>query len=282
MKNWEICEKECFEYLKSKYSNKNYNFEHNGGFDSTKSDILLKKNGIACFYIESKMKASQCGQFVVKQLENRFVNSENNRHQKSLIEDVIIDKMNEDFESYTNPGTAGKNLNIEKDYFYEWICNFYKSKNVKYFIVEKDVGKNKLTSDNFIIFPIQHFQKYFDVFATYRVKKSGSNVPSKNYIEEIENSLENQKITHSKIEFKDGKAYINLLDKIYKFKTQGIQYDYQFNPIKDNLFEIRWLSNTKNANVIFSISLIKEQAENDLIEFEAEFLPCVTYARYTL
>ena len=48
------------------------------------------------------------------------------------------------------------------------------------------------------------------------------------------------------------------------------------------LFEIRRLSNTKNANVIFSISLIKEQAENDLIEFEAEFLPCVTYTRYTL
>ena len=56
-----------------------------------------------------------------------------------------------------------------------------------------------------------------------------------------------------------------------KFKIQAIHYDYQFNPIKDNLFEIRRLSNTKNANVIFSISLMKEQAENDLIEFESEF-----------
>lgn len=271
MENWEICEKECFEYLKLKYSNKDYTFEHNGGSDSTKSDILLKKNGIACFCIESKMTAAQCGQFVVKQLDDIFVNSENNRHQKNLIEDVIIDKMNEEFESYANPGTAGKSLNIGKDYFYEWICNFYKSKNVKYFIVEKEVGRNKLDSDNFIIFPIKHFQKYFDVFATYRVKKSGSSVPSKNCIEEIENSLENHRIIHSEIDFKNGKSYIKLQAKNDKFKIQAIHYDYQFNPIKDNLFEIRRLSNTKNANVIFSISLMKEQAENDLIEFESEF-----------
>ncbi len=36
------------------------------------------------------MTAAQCGQFVVKQDRDRFVNSENNRHQKSLIEEVII------------------------------------------------------------------------------------------------------------------------------------------------------------------------------------------------
>lgn len=272
MENWEICEKECFEYLKSKYADKIFDFEHNGGFDSTKSDILLKKNGIVCFYIESKMTAAQCGQFVVKQEQGRFVNSENNRHQKSLIEEVIIDKINEQFEFYANPGTAGKSLNIEKEYFYEWICNFYKTKNVKYFIVEKEVGKNKLTAENFIIFPIKHFQRYFDVFATYRVKKSGSKVPSKNCIEEIENSLENQGITHSEIDFKDDKAYIGIQNKTEKFKIQALNYDYQFNPIKEKLFEIRQLSNTKNANVIFSISLVKNQAENDLIEFESEFI----------
>lgn len=110
MENWEICEKECFEYLKLKYSNKNYNFEHNGGFDSTKSDILLKKDGIACFYIESKMQVAQCGQFVVKQQQNRFVNSENNRHEKNFAEELIIDKMNKNFNLYINPGTKGKKI----------------------------------------------------------------------------------------------------------------------------------------------------------------------------
>ena len=43
MEKWKICEKECFEYLKSKYADKIYDFEHNRGFDSSKSDILLKK-----------------------------------------------------------------------------------------------------------------------------------------------------------------------------------------------------------------------------------------------
>ena len=218
------------------------------------------------------MTAAQCGQFVVKQDRDRFVNSENNRHQKSLIEEVIIDKMNKQFDFYANPGTAGKSLNIEKEYFYEWICSFYKSKDVRYFIVEKEVGKNKLTAENFIIFPIKHFQRYFDVSAVYRIKKSGSKVPPKNCVEEIKNTLANQRILHSEIEFDTDKAYIRIQNKSEKFKIQAISYDYQFNPVKDDLFEIRRLSNTKNANVIFSISLVKEQSENDLIEFDSEFI----------
>lgn len=213
VENWKICEKECFEYLKKNFSSEKFTFEANGGSDSTKSDILLKKNGILCFFIESKMQEAQCGQFVVRQEKNRFVNSENNRHQKNLVEDVIIDKMNETFDEYANPGTGGKNLNLDKSYFYEWIYNFYKSKDVKYFIVEKLVGENNLSSDNFVIFPIQHFHKYFVVTGTYRVKKSGSTHPSQTNVLEIETCLNDEKISHSSITFKNNKAYIKLPEK---------------------------------------------------------------------
>lgn len=269
--NWKICEKECFEYLKKNFSSKKFTFEENGGSDSTKSDILLKKNGIQCFFIESKMQEAQCGQFVVRQEKNRFVNSENNRHQKNLVEDVIIDKMNENFDEYANPGTSGKKLNLDNSYFYEWIYNFYKSKDVKYFIVEKLVGENNLSPDNFVIFPIQHFHKYFKVSGTYRVKKSGSTHPSQTNILEIESCLNDEKISHSRITFKNDKAYIKLSEKREKFQIQGIKYDYQFNPEGYNIFEIRRLSNTNNANVIFSISLDKKQDVEDLRNFEAEF-----------
>lgn len=269
--NWKICEKECFEYLKKNFSSEKFTFEADGGSDSTKSDILLKRNGIQCFFIESKMQQAQCGQFVVKQESNRFVNSENNRHQKNLIEDVIIDKMNENFDDYANPGTGGKNLNLDKSYFYEWIYNFYKSKDVKYFIVEKIVGENNSSPDNFIIFPIQHFHKYFDVTGIYRVKKSGSTHPSQTNVLEIETCLSDEKISHSRISFRNDKAYIKMPGKMEKFQLQGIKYDYQFNPKGNDIFEIRRLSNTKNANVIFSISLTKNQDAEDLRSFEAEF-----------
>lgn len=269
--NWKICEKECFEYLKKNFSSEKFTFEADGGSDSTKSDILLKKNGIQCFFIESKMQQAQCGQFVVRQEESRFVNSENNRHQKNLVEDVIIDKMNENFDKYANPGTGGKNLNLDKSYFYEWIYNFYKSKDVKYFIVEKIVGENNLSPDNFLIFPIQHFHKYFDVSGTYRVKKSDSTHPSQTNVLEIESCLNDEKISHSKINFKNDKAFIKLPGKMEKFQLQGIKYDYQFNPEGNNIFEIRRLSNTNNANVIFSISLTKNQDAEDLRSFESVF-----------
>ncbi len=269
--NWKICEKECFEYLKKNFSSEKFTFEADGGSDSTKSDILLKKNGIQCFFIESKMQQAQCGQFVVRQEESRFVNSENNRHQKNLVEDVIIDKMNENFDKYANPGTGGKNLNLDKSYFYEWIYNFYKSKDVKYFIVERVVGENNLSPNNFVIFPIQHFHKYFDVTGTYRVKKSGSTHPSQTNVLEIESCLNEEKISHSKINFKNDKAFIKLPGKMEKFQLQGIKYDYQFNPVDNHIFEIRRLSNTNNANVIFSISLAKNQDAEDLRNFKAEF-----------
>ena len=60
---------------------------------------------------------------------------------------------------------------MDKSYFYSWIFEFYKEKGVKYFITEKEVGNNNMSSDNFIIFPIEHFNRYFDVTAIYRKKK---------------------------------------------------------------------------------------------------------------
>ena len=271
MENWYICEKECLEFFKKNYSSEDFVFEAEGGADSTKSDILLLNNGIPVFYIESKMKQAQCGQFVVYQQDDRFVNSTRNRHNSSFSEDMIIDKMNEDFAYYANPGTSGKELKLEKSYYYDWILNYYDDKKVKYFIVEKVVGKNILTSDNFIIFPIQHFHKYFDVSAKYRVKKSGSNSPSKNSLIEIEDTLKRNNLHYSNLHFNSTKLFVQIPARSEKFQMNGINYDYQFNPQNDGYFEIRRLSNTKNANVIFSISLMKAQEQRDLDKFNAEF-----------
>ena len=39
MENWQICEAECLQYLKKNFSDSKYDFEAEGGSDSTKSDI---------------------------------------------------------------------------------------------------------------------------------------------------------------------------------------------------------------------------------------------------
>ena len=122
----------------------------------------------------------------------------------------------------------------------------------QYVKLAKVVGKNILTSDNFIIFPIQHFHKYFDVSAKYRVKKSGSNSPSKNSLIEIEDILKRNNLHYSNLHFNSTKLFVQIPERSEKFQMNGINYDYQFNPQNDGYFEIRRLSNTKNANVIHS------------------------------
>ena len=170
MGKWEICETECFEYLKKNYANSKYTFEQNGKHNSTISDILFKKHGIATFYIESKMPNAQCGQFVVLQNDNlkKFYYSPKNLYAENMQSKLIIEFMNDNFAFYKNPCTKGKNIELEEDYFFDWIYHFYKNKKVKYFIIEKELGNQN--SDNFIIFPVQRLKKYVHANAIYRAK----------------------------------------------------------------------------------------------------------------
>lgn len=251
MKRWQISEAECLEYLNQKFSDSEYVFEPVGGSDSTKSDILLTKNKEELFYIEVKMKKAQCGQFVVNKNESGFINSD------KPIEREIIDEMNKNFNYFSLPGTKGVDLNLDKKYYYNWVLNHYKTKNVRYFIVEDKVGENRINHSNFIVFPIDRFCEYFDITAKYRVKKSGSSSPSYNLKKDIEDILNKNNINYSDLCFNNNKAFVTILDKDVKFKLKSLSYEYQFNPQENKKFEIRKLSNTKNANVIFSICFKK-------------------------
>lgn len=147
METWKICEKECFEYIKQKFQNNNFTFELDGGSDSSKSDILVTKSGIAFFFIETKMPKAQCGQFVAfpKESEKKFTYSQSNKYIQNLQSTLILEKMSENFNKYKIPNTKGIKIEIDKTYLYDWVYHFYKdNKNVKYFIVEKSVGNNNL------------------------------------------------------------------------------------------------------------------------------------------
>ena len=250
---WKIFEQECFNYLESTYTDVGFNLI--GGANSAVSDIeVIDKD----FFIEVKLPNAQCGQFVVLENENNFQYSDKNKTSVNQYSNYIIDYMNMNFKVFHNVGTKGVYIEgISKEIFYSWIIDFYKSKSTKYFITKKM---------NYIIIPLEKIDEYFDITACYRVKKSGSSDPSNKNIDEIVNFLKNNNIKF-KLEINDKKLYIVTeyhLDKKIKIND----YTYQFNNIDKNIYNVRKLSNTNNANVIFSIKLIKNyQEEEDLISF---------------
>lgn len=273
--NWKICEKECFEYLKKNFSSEKFTFEADGGSDSTKSDILLKKNGIQCFFIESKMQQAQCGQFVVLQDDEKreFFYSPRNQYPENEQSRKIIDIMNERFDYYKNPGTKGRKLDMDKFYFNDWIFhNYTDNKNAKYFIIEKKQGCT--SPNNFIIFPTHRLQKYASVNATYRAKRSGSANPSEKDFEDIVKAAKSEGFTVSSLCKKGKYVFCELNAKPATYKMMGDNHKYQFKYEVEKKFKITKLSKICNANVIFDISLHTNisQDEKDLETFKAEFL----------
>ena len=247
-KSWEINEKECFLYLTNNYGDK---FTLEGLYNSNISDIKMKNNN---FYIEVKSIKSQCGQFVVLEENNEFIYSNKNKTSINKYSDCIITYMNNNFHLFTNVTSKPIDIILDTNIFYSWVKNFYRLKNVKYFIT-------KVNSNNYIIIPLDNIDNYFNISACYRVKKSGSSNITKNNFDEIKSLLNNIDFTFVE---KKGKIFIKTKYNINE-KLKGDIYTYQFKLVEKDLYKIRRLSNTNNPNVIFSIELIKkEQDENDL------------------
>lgn len=262
MRPGEAFEIACYEYLKNFYSERNCKFYHEGGMDSTQSDIAVVKNGKIDFFIEAKDSIAQSGQFVLIPDENTetFIFSKRNRSKPNEMTNTIIEYMNRSFHRYNCAGTAGEVLDIDTSVFSQWIIEHYKERNVKY-VISYDRG--------YIIFPIRKFNSYFDISATYRIKKSGSGEPAKKDIEMVKQKIKN---IYPSVFFKnEGKKLLVKIEAPLTIDRFVLgKYTYYFSEKSTNIFEIRKLSNTYNMNVIFSIKLIKPQDANDLEEFESE------------
>lgn len=262
MKPGEQFELDCYEYLKNLYTTKETTFCHEGGMDSTKSDISVVKNGLLAFYIEVKDKSAQSGQFVLlpNKEKNQFVFSPRNTSQIDESVNIIINYMNNDFQRFNNAETAGQKLDIDKDVFITWVIQHYKDKNVKYLI---SFGKD------YVILPIDKFGEYFDISANYRIKKSGSVEPAKKSFALIKQVIKEH--YPSATFYENGKKlFINLSEKIINDRFIIGDNTYYFSKKETNNYEIKKLSNTYNMNVIFSIKLIKEQDINDLEKFKLD------------
>lgn len=235
--DWKEFEIFCVNYLNNTYGNK---FAKKGESDSTESDILF--TGKEPFYIEAKMPHSQCGQFVLipNKAEQKFDYSPRNKSEINLYTLEIIHFMSENFAEYSNLSTKGKIIPLPESVFVNWIKEYYKSKDVRFFITY---------NDDFIVFPIEHFEHYFSVSCTYRIKKSGSRHLNSKSLPDFKQALDKEGISYT-IRGLELHSDENIHDK----RIAGENKDFLIK--EDNgVYQVKILSNTFNANVIFSISL---------------------------
>lgn len=259
-KQWENFEVECFNHLVEKY-NGIARFKHHGGSNAKISDIEVNTKS-SNFFIEVKGNKAQSGQFVLipDVNTNQFSFSSKNDSKENDWTNAIIKDMNTKFDFYNKAGTSGKIIEISPDISFSWVKNHYKSKNVLFFM-------SKNTS--YIFVPIDNIDKYFNITAKYRVKKSGSSSPSRTAYLQIKELLE-LKYPNSTVSLIGKKVFFTSTDtslNTHKFTIDTYTYQLSLKD-SDGYYEIRRLSNTANSNVIFSVELKAKQNLDDLELFE--------------
>lgn len=246
MTGWEKFELDCTDYLNHKFG-KFAIFEHQGGSDSTVPDIRVTTKSGKDFYIEAKQCPAQCGQFVLlPDLSTKtFQYSRLNATAINRYSQMIINHMNEYFEEFKEAGTAGKDIIMPEgsSIFADWIIQTYKNKGVRYFI-----------TNNYTIVPIDKFLDYFTVTAKYRIKRSGSNNVGLNNMDDVNNHIKKIEYGITSQRTADDKLFVSSTCNLHKVRFIINGTEYMFSK-REGEYEIRRLSNTFNANVIFSIDL---------------------------
>ena len=125
-------------------------------------------------------------------------------------------------------------------------------------------------TNNYTILPIERFRDYFEVTAKYRIKRSGSGNVGKSRLKPVMDyiSTHDYVITDSRIA--GDKLFIVSPQQLHdhRFILCGIEYMFS---LRGDEYELRKLSNTYNANVIFSI---KHKASTPGMS-EPEFIACL-------
>ena len=145
------------------------------------------------------------------------------------------------------------------DIFADWIIHAYKDKGVEFFI-----------TNNYTILPIESFRKYFDVTAKYRIKRSGSGNVGKSRLKPVMDYISTHDYVITDSHIAGDKLFVVSPQQLHnqRFILRGTEYMFS---LRGNEYELRKLSNTYNANVIFSI---KHKSSIPGMS-EAEFINCL-------
>lgn len=241
---WKKFEIDCTDYLNGKFG-EYATFIHLGEEDSRHADILVKTKKGDSFFIDVKHSPAQGGQFVLlPNIETKTFNySPRNVNKSNEYTKLIMEYMNSDFDGFRNAGTAGKIIEIPngEDVFSSWVIENYKSKGVRFFI-----------TNNFTILPVEQFKAFFDITATYRIKRSGSKAVGKTKHGLIKNYLSSTQYSIQTYHTEGDKLFVTSLNNLHNQRFIFGKYEYMFSQ-RGCEYEIRQLSNTYNANVIFPI-----------------------------
>lgn len=258
---WFVFECDCNEYLNEKFQDYG-NFFQRGESDSTQSDIFVITRNNRNFYIEVKLCPAQCGQFVlIPDDKNRqFVFSKQNASSQNQYTEKIIQYMNARFDEFKNAGTAGLDIHLPQETFAGWIIENYKSKNTELMI-----------TNNYTILKLSNFADYFNINAKYRIKKSGSSAVGKSNVAAVKSYLA-QKYPTVKIDIQDDKVFLYSSANLHNQRFSINNNDFMISA-RDGMFEIRKLSKTNNANVIFSVTnkSTAGMTDNEFISFLLEY-----------
>ena len=170
--------------------------------------------------------------------------------------------MNENYDDFIEARKKGVSIKLPVLVFYSWIKEHYKNKKTKYIMTKY--------KEQYIIFPLERLEDYFKVEATYRIKKSGSSSLNKKSKEEFEYNLKKLGIV-----YEENNGNYNFLDSSIEDK-QKFSFGNNHYMLRDSNegYKVRKLSNTANANVIFSLELRKnikeENIKKDLLKFEKD------------
>lgn len=238
--NWKKFEKNAAKHLNENIKMPDVIFKSVGESDSGASDVEVFVSEVLKFSIECKFVPAQSSQFVVKEVNGKFVYSDDNKSSEKGSK-KIIQHMNDNFDSYAAQ-SGSVDLTCGPDLMYARVVEQLKVKSI-FFAASESVGRFSEINP-LVIDCVENLPKYFDISGVYRHKRSGTSYAKANHLGKFKGVIK-----------KGSKFYVhdpkNLLPK-YPPEDTSI-----FLPDADEtghrVFKKR--SNTNNKNVIFTLKL---------------------------
>ena len=259
--SWQKFEEDAQQYIKKKINVKDIEVKFDGGSDSNAGDIRIIKKNKHLFNIEIKKDYSQIGQFVIlpDNKNKNFVLGNLKFNTKRISE--IHSHMNENFEYYKSPNSAGIDLKCSKRLMYDSIKLYCEDHNIKFFISKKETSSFKIIS-------IENFEKNFHVSGKYRKKKSGTsymkdNDELKKHLKELFNEglvSTDKKGVLLKLNDKDSLKLELKKNRSNVFNNVNIY----FSAKNKHEFYVKKKSKTNNPTLIFSIEFHNKNNDDDL------------------
>ena len=261
-------EKKCARYLRKQYPN--HKFDLKGGSNRMFSDILVDDS----FYIECKMTennnkkvGAQSTGFGIKLNIDKHLFECSDTAENNEAAHEMLDYVNANFDTFSklvNQHTSKIPFDMDQSVFASWISNYYKSKNVKYFI--------SMYSGSYIIFENtpKNLLKYFDIVAFARYYANGTkNVPLS--IRDSVLDYINKCLNVKSVRFDGLKTIITLKgipDDKYIQVPDSIKVFLSDKGQKENEYRLMKVSSVGTPRILFGLSSKLEQDKKDLDKFE--------------